>query len=210
MLVTLPAPSSPPRGVVHRLGDFPDGPLWLLRPGLEDSPPPGLSGLVVLAPVIEDHASPSAWLPAGRRRFEHWAAAWTAAAGPTLTPCLWPDSHMPVGDIPSLAAFLRTHARAGAGSWRFLFDPMALLTPAMGPNAQDHLARIFQHFAPHPDAIGIVLADRDGEWATVGLSAGGRFTAMLLAEHRRSNPPGAVFLHEPGVREQAAMIVPAC
>ncbi len=111
-----------------------------------------------------DSADPThslSWLPASRQRFDAFCTALEQALQRRLTASthplqllLWPHANGVISDAPSLHTFLRARP-----AWGFLFDPAALLTPAMLPSVDDHLARLFDAFSAHPRAAAAVRSD---------------------------------------------------
>ncbi|MBL8999890.1 MAG: hypothetical protein JNK25_01995 [Phycisphaerae bacterium] len=118
------------------------------------------------------------WLPGARARFE---AACDSAAADLHEPVLWPHSACAVGDAPSLATFLRARPR-----WRFIFDPISLLTPAMLDNAEEHLSRWCEVLGTHPRAAAVVIGS--------GLVVGDRVIPCGDGEPRGMNYLGSALL----------------
>jgi hypothetical protein len=124
---------------------------------------PATTGDVRLAGIDRldrpDHSL--AWLPASRQRFESFCTALekTFKDGPTtgsypLQLLIWPHALGAVSDAPSLHTFLRLRP-----AWGFIFDPAALVTPAMLPSLDDHLSRLFDAFASHPRAAAALRSN---------------------------------------------------
>lgn len=90
------------------------------------------------------------WMPALRNRFEERCDR-AAEIAPDSTPTLWPHAACAAGDAPSLATFLRTRP-----AWRFVFDPLSMLTPEMLAEAPDHLARLFELLGGHAQSVAVV------------------------------------------------------
>jgi hypothetical protein len=115
-------------------------------------------GLVVLRSGREtlEESGSLAWLPESRDRFsavcDAFETAWLAKQSPGNV-ALWPQAAGVVSDAPSLQTFLRTRQRV---EWRFIFDPAALITPAMAPTAEHHFDRLFAQLGEHPRACALV------------------------------------------------------
>jgi hypothetical protein len=67
----------------------------------------------------------------------------------------WPLATDVISDGPSLLTFLRSRPQR-----RFLFDPHGLLTEAMLPKAEDHLARLEEALGTHPACWARLLRER--------------------------------------------------
>jgi hypothetical protein len=112
-------------------------------------------GLIVVRTGFEAGASePSPlWLPGPREQWGRFAAhiqQRCQAAG--ATPVLWPQLGDVLSDAPGLLTFLR-----GAPAWRFVVEPLALLTPQMRRNAPEHLARLGELLFAHHACAGVVV-----------------------------------------------------
>lgn len=92
-----------------------------------------------------------AWMPQSRERFTLAAKALDALGGDIW---VWPRFDHALSDIPGVQTFLRAHERFG-----LLFDPIAMLAPSMLAQAEDHLARMFQVFGPHPQTRAVMLTN---------------------------------------------------
>lgn len=109
---------------------------------------------------------PDAW-EAGMRSWGAAAWAWVepraravgASAGPHA---VWPRVGGVVSDAASLRRFLREFGDAaenpGSG-WRFILDPVAMLTRSMCDDAEIHVRRTLDTFGGHAACAGVVLAD---------------------------------------------------
>jgi hypothetical protein len=69
---------------------------------------------------------------------------------------LRPHSRLVLNDPQSCVSFFRARANQPI---RLLLDAASMLTPAMLPTVEDHLARIFQALGPHPAAAAVLLAN---------------------------------------------------
>lgn len=121
-----------------------------------------------LAETLLVRAAPAAadvpqWLPAPRERFVATLQSISAQrSGGSI--CLWPQAPGAISDVPSLLSFMRSHGESAApggrlsgSSWRFLLDPVGMLTLSMLPHAADHLARLFSTLGGHPDVMAVLL-----------------------------------------------------
>jgi hypothetical protein len=144
-------------------GDAPtmlrDGPeIWgVLAPGtLEDAAdatvrPDGPRLVVVSArPVTDAESAFAGWSGAGWRAFESGVAALLESADRPLV--VWPRAGSVLSDAVSTLSFARKHAGVG-----LLIDPVAWLTPAMEPDAPDHLARFAQALTLCETVVGVVV-----------------------------------------------------
>lgn len=115
------------------------GPTVIVRPGRTTGEESGLE----------------TWGPEGRRRF---SAAWSrlekAAAGGKRDLWLWARRGEAISDVPSALGFLRGDERR-----RLLLDPVGMLTGEMILRANEHLERVREVFAEHPQVCGVVVAD---------------------------------------------------
>jgi hypothetical protein len=114
--------------------------------------------LVITAPHAqategETEFQPS-WMPRSRDLFGAFVAELEAAA-PDRPLWVWPSAGHVISDVPSLLSFLRAHPR-----WRFVLDPLAMLTASMAARTEDHLVRIFESLADHDAATALVLPAR--------------------------------------------------
>src|SRR5262245_4742024 len=106
--------------------------------------------------VVRTRGEPElAWMPAARSAFERLVAVLEGANVPNL--CLWPHAAAAVSDVPSILSFMAAPGRADR--WRFLLDPVSLLTPSMMARAEDHLTRLFEALAQHPSLAAVLLAE---------------------------------------------------
>lgn len=134
-----------------------------------------------------------AWLPASRGRWDARSAELAVEAehrGVRLA--IWPHAEDVVSDIPGVVTFCRavSNTRGGAESvsaattpWGLLLDPAALMTPAMLPNADDHLARLRDML--DLDFVracvgGVVLRERKPDGTFAGLSRGSSLSRALV------------------------------
>jgi hypothetical protein len=110
--------------------------------------------LVVRSGFSPDPADPQPLWLAGPRgdwaRFAGHAQHLCATAG--QTPVVWPRLGEVLSDAPSLLSFLR-----GAPAWRFVVEPLALLTPDMHRNAPEHLDRLAELLFGHHACAGVVV-----------------------------------------------------
>lgn len=110
--------------------------------------------LVVRSGFSPDPADPQPLWLAGPRgdwaRFAAHAQHLCATAG--QTPVVWPRLGEVLSDAPSLLSFLR-----GAPAWRFVVEPLALLTPDMHRNAPEHLDRLAELLFGHHACAGVVV-----------------------------------------------------
>ncbi len=88
-------------------------------------------------PVGDAEAAFACWSGAGWRRFDEAVQRLLDAGGPT--PVLWPGPGSVLSDAVSTLSFARR-----CPGVRLLIDPVAWITPAMLPDAADHLARFGQ------------------------------------------------------------------
>ncbi|CAG0999964.1 hypothetical protein PHYC_02809 [Phycisphaerales bacterium] len=108
-----------------------------------------------LAIGTEVRGEQPAWMPGARREFESsipTVERW--AAGRTLA--VWPAAGGVISDVPSLLSFLRTHP-----AWRFVLEPLALLTEAMRGNAEEHLRRMAEALEDHGALAGVVMPAKE-------------------------------------------------
>lgn len=120
------------------------------------------------------------WLPAPRAAFAracdalaHESDAW-----------IWPTQQCPVSDVPSLRSFLEARP-----AWRFLLDPVGMLTPEMLPRADDHLMRIFLALGGRRELGAVLICDArvdDGQLVRVPLGEGCLPIDAMLAAWRSS------------------------
>jgi hypothetical protein len=99
----------------------------------------------------DDEGSELPWMPQARARFDSSVGRLATSRG---TFWLWPSASGVLSDVPSTQTFFRARADQAFG---LFLDPAALLTPAMIPKAEDHLARIFA--ALSGTAAAILLAN---------------------------------------------------
>jgi hypothetical protein len=103
-----------------------------------------------------DDSGSLAWLPKSREQFSGVCDAFEntlISNAPNAKPALWPHAGGVVSDAPSLQTFLRTRQRL---EWSFIFDPAAMITPAMAATAQHHFDRLFAQLGEHPRACALV------------------------------------------------------
>ncbi|HRJ50669.1 MAG: hypothetical protein HUU18_04645 [Phycisphaerales bacterium] len=120
------------------------------------------------------------WLPAPRAAFAracdalaHEAVAW-----------IWPTQQSPISDVPSLRSFLDARP-----NWRFLLDPVAMLTPEMLPRADDYLMRIFMAMGGRRELGAVLICDArvdDGQLVRVPLGEGCLPIDAMVAAWRAS------------------------
>lgn len=94
-----------------------------------------------------------AWLPSARADFSAWCTAIERVARADMELVIWPHASGSISDVPSLQSFLRERG----GRWKFLFDPVAMLTESMLPRQEDHFDRLFDSLAGHPLAAAAVV-----------------------------------------------------
>ena len=123
-----------------------EAPILLAAQCAAAEPPERL--IVWPAPIARDDLP---WMPALRKRFEDRCDR-VAEIAPGSTPTLWPHAACAAGDAPSLATFLRARP-----AWRFVFDPLSMLTPDMLAEAPDHLARLFELLGGHAQSVAVVM-----------------------------------------------------
>jgi hypothetical protein len=129
-------------------------------------------------PQDPDDASP-AWLSKHHAKFRDFRE-FAAASHPQRQWIAWPRVGDVLSDIPGIVTFLRT-----THGWKVLLDPVALLTPAMHPLADEHLARILGSLAENPGVWG-VLIPHEGPLAPLAHSAWQSlgWPTPLLQDHR--------------------------
>jgi hypothetical protein len=115
-------------------------------------------GLIVVRTGFEAGTSePSPlWLPGPREQWGRFAAhiqKLCESAG--VTPVVWPRLRDVLSDAPGLLSFLR-----GAPAWRFVVEPLALLTPEMRRNAPEHVARLGELLFAHHACAGVLVRSR--------------------------------------------------
>lgn len=141
-------------------------------------------GLFVVDSGWDDRAPHLAWRPqAWRSTLLRWTALAAASPAAGCTPLLHPRAGHTIGDAQRAATFLREAPAA-----RLALEPAALLTPAMVPDAAEHLDRIAA--AIPADRVGLLIASslsRDG--ALVPPDAGVIDPALIAALARRLAPP---------------------
>jgi hypothetical protein len=92
-------------------------------------------------------AETPAWLPENRAEFLRRV---DAIAGPREL-WIWPTCGGAISDVPSLLTFLRTRPQ-----WKFILDPVSMLTPSLLPRLDDHMRRLFDALGSH-DQLGATL-----------------------------------------------------
>ncbi len=139
---------------------------------------------------------PRTWMRAGHDRFKAFLDEIEPALrlhGRTL--CFRPHHRHVLGDVHASVKLLRD--RAG-GPFEVLLSPGDLLAPAMLPQAEDHLARMFAHLGPVAAAVLLTDVAPDAGTAETGLLAVRRagegvlpmpLVARLLAEHVPAETP---------------------
>jgi len=143
---------------------------------------------------------PVSWMPASRRGFEAAADELELeAARARVELLLWPDAGHVISDAPSLLTFLRARESRG---WRFVLDPVSMLTPTMLPRAEDHVRRAFEALGTHPLAACVVVADvaeepsRPGSLVLARASETSRLGSLVDARRREVCPALPVVLVE--------------
>lgn len=88
-----------------------------------------------------------AWLPETRAEFHRRV---DGIRGPREL-WIWPTAGGAISDVPSLLTFLRTRPQ-----WKFILDPVSMLTPALLPRLDDHMRRLFDALGSH-DQLGATV-----------------------------------------------------
>jgi hypothetical protein len=134
------------------------------------------------------------WMSEGWTGLEHACDAVLPALGQQRSQLLLrPHSRLVLSDPQSCVSFFRARANQPI---RLLLDAAAMLTPAMLPTVEDHLARIFQALGPHPAAAAVLLAsvrpgstEDDDLLAPVPLHRGLVDPGLILGAWRAACPP---------------------
>ncbi len=178
----------------------------IIEPQHIQSLAPTFTGTLILRAPAD--ATTPAWLPGPRAQF-HALIQSLETAVPNAPLCLWPTALAAVSDVPSLRAFL-TAAQDRARPWRFLFDPISMLTPAMTPQAEDHLTRMFESLAGHPARWATLLCDAipTPDSLTPAPLGAGPLTPLLLRAWRQAGHPGPVVLLDADLPAQKALLAP--
>ena len=101
------------------------------------------------------------WMPHARARFDAAVDLLATKGGPFW---LWPSAVGVLSDVPSTQSFFRARTHQ---PFHLFLDPASLLTPAMLPKAEDHLARIFS--ALSGTAVAILLANIEPQGGVEGV-----------------------------------------
>ena len=100
--------------------------------------------------VTDAESAFAAWSDAGWRAFD---AAVTELLEQNKSPLLlWPGPGSVLSDAVSTLSFARRQPRVG-----LVIDPVAWITPAMAPDAEDHLARFAQALLACPAVACVVV-----------------------------------------------------
>jgi hypothetical protein len=131
-----------------------------------------------------------------------------AASQARIELCIWPTAHGVISDGPSLLSFLKSAVERGS-TWRFLLDPVSMLTREMLTSAEDHVERVFQTLSMYKAPWGVVLAsviERDGSLVVTPLDAAGQLTSAVLASWARWRMAAPVVLVEGDLQQQVALL----
>lgn len=123
--------------------------------------------------VTDAESAFAAWSDAGWRAFD---TAVAELLEQTDTPLLlWPGPGSVLSDAVSTLSFARRQPRVG-----LVIDPVAWITPAMAPDAEDHLARFAQALVVCPAVACVVMrACESGGMDAAAVAS----TLKPLAEH---------------------------
>lgn len=121
---------------------------------------PSGSGLVVIRSGFagEGEEPQPLWLAGPRAEWSRCAThvqGLCAAAG--RTPVVWARLGDVLSDAPSLLTFVRS-----SPAWRFVVEPLGLLTPEMHRNAAEHLERLGELLFGHHACAGVVVGAGKG------------------------------------------------
>lgn len=133
------------------------------------------------------------WMPQPRATFESACASLDRDG---LGAWIWPGQESPISDVPSLRTFLAAH-----GSWRFVLDPVGMLTPAMLDRTEDHLARIFMAMGGRVELGAVVVCDAREE--------SGRLVRVPLGEGQLPIDAILALWNSSGASDKPAAVVAA-
>lgn len=121
---------------------------------------------------------------------------------------LRPHARQVLSDAQACITFLRPRPDQPI---RLLLDPASMLTDAMLPTAEDHLARIFEALGPHPNVAAVLLANlrraQDGDLVPAPLHSG-LLDPRLLIDPWRAHCPANLpcILPEPDFATQISFL----
>ncbi len=141
-----------------------------LAEGWEPPATPEGGRLVLYSGWLGEQAGPGLWTssfrtwgPTGRDAFDRLTARLSEAESMF---CFRPHARHVLADPQTCLSFLRAHESDGPdsrGSWGFgvLLDPVAMLTPDMLDQAEDHLRRAFGALADRADVPALLLTNAE-------------------------------------------------
>ncbi|MFI4897013.1 MAG: hypothetical protein ACIARR_04225 [Phycisphaerales bacterium JB059] len=109
----------------------------------------------------DDRPSPHTWTPEGWKALDRWlddTLPRLDASGHALL--LRPDAGHILSDARSCLSILQQRQTPNL---RLLLDPVAMLTPDMLPDAEDHLRRFLDALLHHPATAAVILTDATPE-----------------------------------------------